>query len=280
MFSQRREATQAGRFYPADPNQLREAVRRALAAAERVDLGGAAKGLIAPHAGYQFSGPTAGWAYKQVEGAPLRRVVVLAPSHYVALDGASIFQGRSYLTPLGEVVMDEEIVSSLRERKEAVQSVPSADRPEHSLEAQLPFLQVALGEFLLVPLLVGGVSDEVCAAVADALLDALRRAGARLGEDTLVVASSDLYHGPSAEACERSDAELVREIERFDPVSFQRRSRVREVMACGAVPIAVMMRLTKDMGATALKVIHRTNSYKVYPVHSDYVVGYLAAAVV
>jgi len=274
----RREPFQAGRFYPADPRELRQTAQQALARATRADLPRPVMGLVSPHAGYAFSGATAAWAYKQIEGGPHRRVVVLAPSHYVPLSGASIYWGTAYRTPLGEIPMDEAVVGALRARAPLFDSVPETHTQEHSLEVQLPFLQVALGEFSLVPILVNGTPDEAWRDVADALFDALNETRAQLGKDTLVVASSDLYHGPSEEACERADAELAGELERFDPENFARRVQRREIQACGAGPIAAMMRLVKRAGGETLKVLRRTNSSREYPTGGDYVVGYLAAA--
>ncbi|MCX7048058.1 MAG: AmmeMemoRadiSam system protein B [Candidatus Sumerlaeota bacterium] len=273
-----REPVQAGRFYPADSLELREMAEGFMRAARLEAMERPAMGLVSPHAGYVFSGSTAGWSYRQIQGRPYRRVVVVAPSHYAIVNGASIFSGNAYRTPLGRIPMDEAVVGALRKRTDVFQCVPEAHRQEHSLEVQLPFLQTALGEWALVPIIVSGSTDDDWRKVADAISEALAKAGARLGEDTLIVASSDLYHGPSAQACERSDTVIAAELEQFDPERLARRARDREIQACGAGPIAIMMKVVRSAGAQQVRVLHRTNSAKERGGEADYVVGYLSAA--
>lgn len=272
-----REPTQAGRFYPANSDHLLQVVRAGLSQARREDLERPAQGLVAPHAGYAFSGPTAAWAYRQVEDGPYRHVVVVAPSHYTVPGGGTIIRESRYRTPLGEVALCDPVVSMLRARSDLFADEQPTHREEHSLETQLPFLQVALKDFDLIPVVVSGIPGSHWKAVADALSESLEAAGLRLGEDTLIVASSDLYHGASADECEACDAALAAELERYDPDSFADRISRRELMACGAGPIAIMMRMTRRAGASRLQVLSRTNSQRASSVNASYVVGYLAA---
>lgn len=275
-----RRHIQAGRFYPEDPAELRQTVEKDLDAAQRLTADALPKAVVAPHAGYTFSGPTAAWAYRQVQGRPVSHVVVLAPSHHVSLAGASIFDGDAYSTPLGEIPINREIVEDLWRRSPVFETVPGAHGEEHSLEVQLPFLQVALGEFDLAPIVVSGTPTTHSAEIAEHLATALEVAGARPGDNTLVVASSDLYHGGSDKECERSDADLAAELERLDPEAFERRAASHEIMACGAGPIGISLRVAKRFGAERCQVLHRTSSNKEFPTGSGYVVGYLAAAAV
>lgn len=272
-----RPARQAGRFYPADEAELRSVVEQDLDKAEDVSGGEPVYGLVSPHAGYRFSGPTAGWAWRQVFDREYTRLVVLAPSHSAQFQGVALFEGDAFHTPIGDLAVDRSVDRELREQSVVPVTSSYAHNEEHSLEVQLPFAQVALGAPSLTAILIGDPRPENCAEVADALKSALDAAGARPGEDTLIAASSDLYHGPSADDCEATDRRLVDELERFQPESFLAQAARRDIMACGAGPIGVMMRVVRAAGATRMRVVHRTNSYREYPVHSDYVVGYLAA---
>ncbi|MHB1309456.1 MAG: AmmeMemoRadiSam system protein B [Limisphaerales bacterium] len=199
-----RPAVQAGRFYPADPDQLRDEVQACLANA-RPDSGPVPKALIAPHAGYAFSGPIAGSAFASV--APARRliqtVVLIGPAHYVAFDGIASTAFASFATPLGVVPVDREVADRLR-GVGSVRDFDKAHRPEHSLEVQLPFLQMVLDRFMIIPLLVGKVGDDEVRSVIDALWD---------GPATLIVISSDLSHFHDYPTAQEHDARTAVAIE-------------------------------------------------------------------
>ncbi|MEW6234320.1 MAG: AmmeMemoRadiSam system protein B [Candidatus Omnitrophota bacterium] len=147
------------------------------------------RALVVPHAGYEYSGETAAYAYKVLTGAPIRRVVILGPSHRAAFRGGSIADADAYETPLGLVNLDKEACKSLRSSS-LFQSLPEADAQEHSLEIQLPFLQRTLKEFTIVPIVVGDISSSDGYEMAKAIQPLL-------DEKTLLVMSSDFTHqGP------------------------------------------------------------------------------------
>jgi hypothetical protein len=197
----------AGSFYPADPAGLRETVTRLLAA---VPAGPAPKAVIAPHAGYVYSGPVAASVFRRIEGAPISRVVLLGPSHFTHLRGVALPGALAMRTPLGDIAVEE---VDLPEN-------PRAHSLEHSLEVELPFLQVALGQFTLVPLAVGDAMPEEVAAVIERLWG---------GPETLIVISSDLsHHLPYADA-QRTDSATAKEIL---ALGF-----LRPDEACGAAPV-------------------------------------------
>lgn len=198
-----RPAAVAGSFYPADPRRLEAEVRGHLAAADP-PRGRRPKALVAPHAGYLYSGPVAGSAFRQLEpwrGA-IDRVVLLGPSHFVPFAGLALPSALAFATPLGEVA----IASDAANRLAALPQVVVADRPhgrEHSLEVELPFLQVALERFELVPLVVGDAEPEEVAEVLDRLWG---------GEETLIVVSTDLSHYrdyATAAAQDRATADAI-----------------------------------------------------------------------
>lgn len=182
-----RPAAVAGSFYPADPRELREAVQGYLKSAEG---NGAAvpKAIIAPHAGYIYSGPIAASAYKRLVSArargKIKRVVLLGPAHRVGFHGLALSSADRFATPFGDIPIDIAAVRSLVGFPR-VAVFDEAHAREHSLEVHLPFLQEVLGDFSLVPIAVGEASPEDVARVLDALWG---------GPETLIVVSSDLSH--------------------------------------------------------------------------------------
>ncbi len=188
-----REAYSAVNWYPSSPTQLNALIDRFLAEAKPPKIEGRAMAIIAPHAGYRFSGPVAAAAYRCLEGQKFERVMVLAFSHrnassYRGVDVTGAYS--AFKTPLGEVPVDRPVIDKLLKTK-FFQSRPGIDYDEHSLELQLPYLQKVVKDFRLVPLYVGQLSDEECAAVAQTLLPFV-------DQNTLLVASSDFTHfGPN-----------------------------------------------------------------------------------
>jgi AmmeMemoRadiSam system protein B len=185
-----RPAAVAGLFYPDDPTVLRKEVASALEEARRSrpDDGGFAhpKAVIAPHAGYVYSGPVAASAYARVgaRAEPIRRVVLAGPAHWVPLDAVALSGADAFASPLGNVTVDDELRSLALSQPQVVVA-DEAHAREHSLEVHLPFLRVALGEVTVLPMLVGQVAAETAAHVLDALFG---------GPETLMVVSTDLSH--------------------------------------------------------------------------------------
>jgi len=160
----------AGSFYPARPTDLAAAVDALLSEAEPFRQPGL-RGVIAPHAGYVYSGPIAGSAFAPVAASgSFERVLLLGPPHYFPVSGVAAPSSASFATPLGQVEVDQDAVAALIEAG-LVTIDDRAHAPEHSLEVELPFLQAALGRFILVPLLVGDASPKEVAAIIAAVLD-------------------------------------------------------------------------------------------------------------
>jgi AmmeMemoRadiSam system protein B len=214
----------AGAFYPADPQALAEVVDRCLAGADVVAPAPPPKAIVAPHAGYVYSGPIAGTAYRALgDLAAVRRVVVLGPAHRVALRGMAVPTVDAFATPLGDVPVDAE----LRARALACAGVAADDRPhhdEHGLEVHLPFLQRLLGPegWAVLPVVVGATPPEVVADLLDATWG---------GPETLVVVSSDLSHYHPHTTAQRLDAATAR------AVLDRRPEAVEPDGACGVHPL-------------------------------------------
>ena len=215
-----RPAAVAGMFYPADPATLGRTVADLMATAPGGDDG--AKAIIAPHAGYQYSGPTAACAYRLLEGRRerIRRVVLLGPAHRVYLEGMAVPSVDAFATPLGDVPIDADGVRRALDLP-GTRVSDEAHAFEHSLEVHLPFLQAALDEFQLIPIVVG-----VCpAGQVEAVLDALWG-----GDETLIVVSSDLSHFHAYDEARDIDARTSARIESRD-------ASLHGEEACGAYAV-------------------------------------------
>lgn len=215
----------AGSFYPADPDELRDEVRKylgsAAASAPEPPAPTPPKAIIAPHAGYVYSGPVAGSAYARLVGreTTIERVVLLGPAHRVAFRGLALTDRTAFATPLGEIELDVDAMSSVSSLPQ-VHTLDEAHAEEHSLEVHLPFLQVVLTRFKLVPFVVGDASPEDVADVLDRLWG---------GPETLIVVSSDLSH--------YNDWSTAREIDRKTAATIAALRPVGHLEACGRVPI-------------------------------------------
>ncbi|HYC48759.1 MAG TPA: AmmeMemoRadiSam system protein B [Burkholderiales bacterium] len=212
----------AGLFYPGDPASLAREVQQLLAGARR-DAKSPPKALIAPHAGYVYSGPIAATAYALLEPVrdTVQRVVLLGPTHRVAVRGLALPRATRFATPLGAVEIDAEAVERLKTLPQVVTS-DEAHALEHSLEVHVPFLQTVLEEFKLVPLAVGHADPEEVARVIDALWG---------GPETLIVVSSDLSHYLDYRTAQRTDRATCDAI-------LQLRSDLDHDHACGATPVS------------------------------------------
>ncbi|MFV9672796.1 MAG: AmmeMemoRadiSam system protein B [Acidimicrobiia bacterium] len=251
-----RPAAVAGAFYPEDSGRLETDVRAYLTTAEPVDVDFQLRILVVPHAGYVYSGPVAATGYRLLEDMPdLRRIVMLGPSHYVWFSGLTL-PGVDYLeTPLGDVPIDRPGAIAALESPLVVDS-PDAHQREHSLEVQLPFLQIVAPGVPVVPMLTGDVDPVDVADVVDPLLDA----------ESLLLVSSDLSHYHDYEMARRLDAETVQAIERFEPNALERES------ACGLTGIQAALHIAKRRGYR-MRTLDLRNSGDTAGPH-DRVVGY------
>jgi AmmeMemoRadiSam system protein B len=233
--SPRRPAV-AGLFYPDSPAELRSTVEEHLRGDGEPAATAAPKAVIAPHAGYVYSGPIAGSAFRTLLPAAgtIRRVVLLGPAHFVPIHGLALPQNLSFATPLGEVKIDA-VGARAALRLPQVRLIPEAHVREHSLEVELPFLQVLLEDFQIVPLLVGDASGEEVAEVLERLWG---------GPETAVVVSSDLSHYLSYEEARQADRATAGEIAGLG-------GPLQGRQACGAHPINGLLVEARRRGLTS-----------------------------
>ncbi len=256
--SQIRPPAVAGRFYPDGATPLRSSVERYLRQARRTYV--VPKAVIAPHAGYVYSGPVAGTAFAhwlEMPGADqVRRIVVMGPSHQIAFDGVALSGAAAFQTPLGQVAVDAEVCGQLAELP-GVKYFEEAHILEHSLEVELPFLQYLFHDFTLVPLVVGRASDGQVADVLEKVWG---------GPETLFVISSDLSHYLDYETANALDRATSKSIERLEP------QEIREHQACGRIPIRGLLVASRHLGFKAHQVDLRNSGDTAGS--KDRVVGY------
>lgn len=228
-----RPAVVAGQFYPRDPQELRAQVEDLLAAVA-VSMGAVPKAIIAPHAGYPFSGPVAASAYARLRPVAniIKRIVLLGPSHFVAFDGLAASSAKAFATPLGEVPVDTAALRQVLDLHQ-VRVFDPAHHNEHSLEVHLPFLQVLLKEFSIVPLLVGDANPAEIAEVLQALWG---------GTETILIISSDLSHYLNPAGARQLDNETAKAIEALDG------GRIRRDQACGRLAICGLLEAVRQRG--------------------------------
>ncbi len=246
----------AGMFYPADPQQLQGAIRQYLASATAE--GPPPKAVIAPHAGYAYSGPIAASAYARLLAlrGSVQRVVLLGPSHRVGFIGLATSGADLYRSPLGDIPLDRTAIAGLADLTQ-VKELDQAHALEHSLEVHLPFLQEVLGEFSLVPLVVGDASAEEVAQVLERLWG---------GPETLIVVSSDLSHYHDYATARRQDHHTAEAITQLQPEALHRED------ACGRNPVRGLLTVARRRGLQVEMVDLRNSGDTAGP--RDSVVGY------
>ena len=236
-----RKASVAGLFYLSDPDELTRQVSGFLDGAEAAVPRGDVVGLIAPHAGFVYSGQVAAEAYAAVRGRSFDRVVILAPSHRAAFDGASIWPSGVFETPLGAVQVDEDASRLLlKEGAGFVRDLPGAHGAEHALEVQLPFLQVALPPHRIVPLVLGSRDLAFARRLGTLLADLFGT------DDTLYIASSDLSHFHPYETAVRIDRLFLDLLERSDLEGLERAVELGNAEACGTGPVLTVAAAAKE----------------------------------
>jgi AmmeMemoRadiSam system protein B/AmmeMemoRadiSam system protein A len=257
-----RRAAVAGLFYPGSADALRAEIERLLGSVTVLwPRPASPKALIVPHAGYAYSGAIAASAYALLRAArgSIRRVVLLGPGHRVPVRGLALPAAEAFDTPLGRVPVDAEAAASLRTLPQ-VETSGQAHALEHSLEVQLPFLQAVLGDFALLPLVVGAASQRAVAEVLERVWG---------GPETLVVVSSDLSHYlPYAVACETDRATVNAILDLRDDLDHEQ--------ACGATPVAALAIAARTRGLVP-ELLDLRNSGDTAG-DRDRVVGYAAIA--
>ncbi len=273
-----RKPAVAGTFYPAGAGELAKTLAMMFAEVDKPAITGRPFALIAPHAGYPYSGKTAAKAYKLLEGEEYDTVVIVAPSHTMFFKGCAVYGGGGYQTPLGVIETDHELAARIGSINPVVYlsnmgHAEGSTRGEHALEVQLPFLQIVLGKFKLVAIVMGDQESNSIHGLAEVLAATLR------DTNTLMIASTDLSHFHSESAARKLDLTIQSAVEKFDTDLLARTLDSGKGEACGGGPVLAVMQAAKRLGATEVRFLDYTTSGATTG-DFDEVVGYLSAAIV
>jgi AmmeMemoRadiSam system protein B len=250
-----RQPAVAGMFYPGQPAQLVAAVRELLggvAAAPRP-----AMAAMAPHAGYLYSGRTAAEVFARLE-VP-RRCIVVAPNHTglgAAVQGGSVSAVGCFVTPTGDVPVDEITAAALLAQCDVLEDDPAAHVREHAVEVELPFLLARRPDLMIVPVVLGWSDWPRTRKLGEALAAVVRASA----EPVLLLASSDMNHFESAPVAAEKDALALAEVERLDGERLLEVTRKHRVTMCGRVPAAAVFHAARLLGATVGEVVHYSHS--------------------
>ncbi len=266
-----REPAVAGRFYPANPRELKHQIESLLgdAGAPKVR----ARGCVVPHAGYMYSGHVAGAVFQRLE-LPAR-FIILCPRHYREGQPLAIMSEGTWRTPLGEAKIDSAMAVDLKNACPLLREDSVAHRMEHSLEVQLPFLQLLAGDFQFVPIALGtdrfAALEELGRAIGDVV--------SQHKETVLLVASSDMNHYESDDITRAKDRKAIDKILELNPRGLFDTVRHEGITMCGFGPAVSMMTAARQLGAKRAEVIRYATSGDITG-DRDEVVGYAGIAVI
>ncbi len=271
-----REPVVRGMFYPANKNNLSKMISTFLLNTNpEVKKNKELLGLIVPHAGYVYSGGCAAYAYKLLKSKEIDTVIIIGPSHYTVLNGASVWGKGEYRTPLGNVEIDEETSSYLIENGSSIEFYQVAHMQEHSIEVQVPFLQYVLkNKFKVVPIIIGNQTYDYSSKLAATLYNLIQKNPKKY----LIVASSDLSHYHSNDAAERMDGYVIELIKKMDKKELARCVETGKGEACGIGSILTMLFLAEKYNTDIIDILNVVNSGDVSG-DKNRVVGYMSAAI-
>ena len=268
-----RKPAVAGQFYPSDKIELLKTVKSCLNTGAKKEK---AIGVVSPHAGYIYSGQVAGSVFSSIEVPKV--VVVISPNHTGRGAPAAIISDGEWETPLGRVKIDGRFARALMEECPNLREDALAHTFEHSLEVQLPFLQVLRPDVNIVPITVSHLRFSSCEELGHAIAQVVRKItpspnGVELGENVLIVASSDMTHYEPCDVAKQKDSLAIERILALDARGLLDTCAREDITMCGVVPVAIMLIAAKELGARSGKLIKYATSFDVTRDY-DQVVGY------
>lgn len=269
-----RQAVGAGRWFPASPDGLRKMVMGFVDRAQVGPVTGRIVAAIAPHAGYQYSGPVAGYVYRAIrdqaqKGAAPEIVVILGFSHRAGFPGVALMDGAAIATPLGEAALDAEAAAALVKASRSIRLDYAPHNGEHSAENQIPFVQAVLPEARLVVGLVGD-HDRQTIRNFTAALDTLAQKS-----PILVIASSDMLHDADYDLVTKTDKKTLRSVAEMDIKALLADWGYEHQIFCGMTAVNVVMDFAVSRGCKSGTILHYRNSGDDFPEsRGQWVVGY------
>ena len=264
-----RQPAVAGQFYSGTEQALRQELQQLI---PDNNLKQRAIGVISPHAGYIYSGSTAG---KMLAGIAIpRTVIILGPNHHGIGSLAALSPEDSWQTPLGTVPIEKRLAGLIQKQVPAIQEDAAAHFREHSLEVQVPFLQYLRPDVTIVPICLAFGDYAGCEIVGNGIAAAIRE----FGEPVLILASSDMTHYESAASAKQKDSLALERALALDPQGLVKVCRGNRISMCGVIPAAVMLVAAKALGATSANLVDYTTSGEVSGNYNQ-VVAYAAVTV-
>jgi MEMO1 family protein len=262
----------AGQFYPASPKQLRQDIETYLSNVKQANLPQTSKfmGFIVPHAGYQYSGQTAAYAYNILKDHKYDVIILIGPYHKDMFTGVSIWPEGIWKTPLGEVTIDSELARTIQNESADFSYDYQIHLSEHSLEVQVPFLQMVNKEAKIVPILISDL------AYAKPLAKALYKH--LVGRSVIVLASTDLSHYHPDETARQIDERTQKVFKTLSPDTFKQAYQKGDIELCGAAAVLTLLELNQLYGQGELTILHYANSGDQFSDKSN-VVGYNASLI-
>ena len=266
----------SGMFYPGEHADLENMISGFIEQADISGIQGEVVAIVSPHAGYQYSGATAGFGFKAIMNKGFNTVIVVAASHRYRFKGLSVLDRDAYSTPLGKAYIDKDITRKLLLYDESIKYYPQPFLNENSTETQIPFIQYALPGAKIVVVLTGDQSYDTCLLLRDALYSVI---GDR--KDIVIVASTDLSHFSDEKRARLVDTSVIRQIERFSPEElFIYISGMQPKDApCGSMALVSTILAARKLGADRIDVLRYATSADITGDKSS-VVGYMSAAIV
>jgi len=259
-----RQPAVAGRFYPASSGSLRQTIDKLLPVKPVHKKNALA--LICPHAGYIYSGAL---ACKTIASAVIpERVLILGPNHH-GLGSPVALSSSDWNMPMGTVPADKEMISSLVASSPLFREDEQAHRNEHSLEVQVPFLQICQEQLKIVPIALSQLSFEDCETVAEVIADVINQSAT----PSLLLASTDMSHYESRSSATKKDTYALEKITDLDPFGLYQTVLKNRISMCGFIPVTITLLAAKKLGATAADLIGYTDSGETSG-DTDQVVGY------
>jgi MEMO1 family protein len=264
-----RQPAVSGQFYSSDPIQLRDQLEKFVTAEDGQVK---ALGAIVPHAGYVYSGAVAGSVYARVEIPDT--VVILGPNHHGVGSRAALFPPGKWLTPLGNVSINQQLSTLILDNSSLVEEDRTAHQYEHSIEVQVPFLQYIRPDVTIVPLCLGFSDYSSCRSLGLSLAKAINE----YEKEVLIIASSDMSHYQPANVARHEDSLAIQEALNMNPEGMYSIVKGRGITMCGIIPATIMLVAAIEMGATNSELIRYATSGEVSGDFNQ-VVGYAGVIV-
>lgn len=273
-----RSSAVAGKFYPIEKERLIKMIDSYLSKADTPEVQGKLLGIISPHAGYLYSGQVAAYSYKLLKNTKYDVVIIMGDSHNMAYNFGSVYYNKDndnyFQTPIGDVRINKALSEELLKNENAFTINTKAHAFEHSIEAQLPFLQQVLEPgFEIVPILFGTRSSRILESAANSIYNAIK------DKNVLLIASTDLSHYYDYKTAQKMDSAGIEAIKTLDQFVLIDKIIKNETQFCGLAGVLVEMIVANKMGANNIQVLNMANSGDVLIGDKNKVVGYAAIAI-